>query len=72
MIVSFSSCFPQKSVGSSKMTPTSSSRDSAAASEIHVYIHDDNHNYCEKENIADQRKRQLTRIRRDTAKKADH
>ena len=45
------SCFPQKSAGSFKMAATSSSRGSAAASEICVYIQDDNH---DKENIGDQ------------------
>ena len=57
--------------------PENSSRGSAAASEIRVYIHDDNH---DKENIEDRDnieeissedgKRQLASlIRRDTAKK---
>ena len=42
-------CFPQKSAGSFKMAAISSLRGSTAASEIRVYIQDDNH-----ENIEDQ------------------
>ena len=50
--VSFShSCFPQKSAGSFKFVAISPSRGSAAASEIRVYIQDDNKH---KENIEDQ------------------
>ena len=69
------SCLPRKLAGSFKMAAISSSGGSAAASEIRVYIQDDNH---DKENIEDQdniekksseEKRQLARIRRDTAKK---
>ena len=38
------SCFPEKSAGSfNSMAAISSSRGSAAASEIRVYIQDDNH-----------------------------
>ena len=72
------SCFPRKSAGSFEMAAMSSSRGSAAASEIRVYIQDDNH---DKENIEDQdnmekiclrKKRQLTRVRRDAAKKEQY
>jgi len=45
------SCFPRKSAGSFTMAVISSSRGSAAASEIRLYIQDDNH---DKENIEDQ------------------
>ena len=45
------SCFPQKTAGSFKMAAISSSRGSAAASEIRVYIQGDNH---DKKNIEDQ------------------
>ena len=45
------SCFPPKSAGSFKMVAISSSRGSAAASEIRVYIQDDNH---DKKTIDDQ------------------
>ena len=46
--ISWVSCFPRKSA---EMAAISSSRGSAAASEIRVYIQDDNH---DKENIEDQ------------------
>ena len=42
------SCFPKNSAGSFKMAAISSSRGSAAASEICVHIQDDNH---DKENM---------------------
>ena len=44
-------CFPRKSAGSFKMAAISSTRGSAAAPEIRVYVQDDNH---DKENIEDQ------------------
>ena len=49
--ISWVSCFPRKSAGSFEMAAISSSRGSAEASEIRVYIQDDNH---DKENIEDQ------------------
>ena len=69
------SCFLQKSAGSFKMAAKGSSRGSAAASEIRVYIQDDNHgkkiieDQDNTEKPSSEKKRQLKIIRRDTAKK---
>ena len=51
IMIVFGQLFSRKSAGSFKMAAKSSSRGSAAASEICVYIQDDNH---DKENIEDQ------------------